>query len=499
MTALGAHVNTVEWNHNNQLVHVELMATNQDVYFAYDGAGQRVRKVHYIDGATKERIYFGAYEIYRYKNGGGLDTERQTFHVMNDERRVTTVETKTWSGGSQVTTPEPKYRYQLDNHLGTACVEVNESAQVISYEEYHPYGTTAYRAQSSTEVSAKRYRYTAKERDDETGLYYHGARYYAPWLGRWTEADPIANLYVNLYIFCLNNPVKYVDDDGKQPANKDAWMNIAEKNKVGEKPIHARILIQSFKDKRISGKSPLERFNAILKLTESKGKEMWAHMHFNETIDDIAYRPPNNKHRPIGDYGFRRELRDSVRYREAKWLHPNSSNQIGHFLTAADLGYSLEKEKPSAYERITSWKARISVGHEIAGDKGPDFIMFAKALMFAKAYLAPSTQDMINFFYGDLSKIKLDTWKEGSSYQDLLLTRIGWRFGKHMANNRFSNRKEAARWLEMMLTPKGNLEYESLHGKGVFREDANWMKKLIKDFKTTQPVPKITAPEIKKQ
>ena len=58
-------------------------------------------------------------------------------------------------------------------------------------EEYHPFGTTAWWAGDSETVSRKRYRYTGKERDEETGLYYHGARYYAPWLGRWTAADPI--------------------------------------------------------------------------------------------------------------------------------------------------------------------------------------------------------------------------------------------------------------------------------------------------------------------
>jgi RHS repeat-associated protein len=69
---------------------------------------------------------------------------------------------------------------------------VDEDGEVISYEEYHPYGTSAYRAvDSSVDVSAKRYRYTGMERDEETGLEYHSARYYAPWLGRWTAADPI--------------------------------------------------------------------------------------------------------------------------------------------------------------------------------------------------------------------------------------------------------------------------------------------------------------------
>ncbi|MCB9685572.1 MAG: RHS repeat-associated core domain-containing protein [Alphaproteobacteria bacterium] len=62
---------------------------------------------------------------------------------------------------------------------------------VITYEEYHPFGTTSWWAtDGGTDVSAKRYRYTGKERDDETGLGYPGARYYAAWLGRWERPDP---------------------------------------------------------------------------------------------------------------------------------------------------------------------------------------------------------------------------------------------------------------------------------------------------------------------
>jgi len=127
------------------------------------------------------------------------------------------VETLTVSGAVPVGTPVPRYRFQLDNHLGTACVECDTSGAVISYEEYHPYGTSAYRAFQSSEVSAKRYRYTGKERDEETGLYYHGARYYAPWLGRWTQADPAGTVDgTNLYAYVRGSPVGFRDPNGQQ-------------------------------------------------------------------------------------------------------------------------------------------------------------------------------------------------------------------------------------------------------------------------------------------
>src|SRR5438105_1145550 len=83
------------------------------------------------------------------------------------------------------------------------------TSAALSYEEYHPYGTTSYRsATSAAQVSLKRYRFTGKEKDTETGFYYHGARYCAPWLGRWISADPAGFVDgVNIYAYCRNNPI----------------------------------------------------------------------------------------------------------------------------------------------------------------------------------------------------------------------------------------------------------------------------------------------------
>ena len=68
----------------------------------------------------------------------------------------------------------------------------------------------------------KRYRFTGKERDEETGLAYHGARYYAPWLGRWVSGDP-AGLTdgVNLYLYVNSNPVGLIDPTGTDGQTPD--------------------------------------------------------------------------------------------------------------------------------------------------------------------------------------------------------------------------------------------------------------------------------------
>jgi RHS repeat-associated protein len=99
-------------------------------------------------------------------------------------------------------------------------LELDETGAVITYEEYHPYGSTAFATTNgNAEVSAKRYRYTGKEKDLETGLYYHGARYYAPWLGRWTAADrkgiqSPGSVDLDLFAYVRSNPIKFLDESG---------------------------------------------------------------------------------------------------------------------------------------------------------------------------------------------------------------------------------------------------------------------------------------------
>ncbi|MEQ1507719.1 MAG: RHS repeat-associated core domain-containing protein, partial [Myxococcota bacterium] len=151
------------------------------------------------------------------RTGSGLQEERQTLHVMDDQRRIALVETLTVTGGAVVPNPTSRQRYQLGDHLGTATLEFDEIGALIDYEECHPYGSTAWWAtNSSTDVSAKRYRYTGKERDDETGLGYHGARYFAAWLGRWERVDPAGMVDgPNRYAYFRGSPIRNADPTGQ--------------------------------------------------------------------------------------------------------------------------------------------------------------------------------------------------------------------------------------------------------------------------------------------
>jgi RHS repeat-associated protein len=115
-------------------------------------------------------------------------------------------------------------------------LELDGSGGLISYEEYHPYGTTAYQARTTAaEVSLKRYRYTGKERDEETGLYYHGARYYVPSLGRWISADPIGiDVGLNLFVYVDGMATRASDPSGCQRTDE-------ERNAAVEVPTNERL------------------------------------------------------------------------------------------------------------------------------------------------------------------------------------------------------------------------------------------------------------------
>ncbi|WP_107669741.1 SpvB/TcaC N-terminal domain-containing protein [Cyanothece sp. BG0011] len=224
------HLPLMQWDYQDRLKATSRQIVNEGTpettYYVYDGSGQRVRKVterqatEGISTRKNERIYLGGFEIYREYEGDGetVTLERETLHIMDDQQRIALVETKTVDTENSSETPllTPIIRYQLGNHLGSVSLEVDTAGTVISYEEYHPYGTSAYRAgRSATEVSLKRYRYTGMERDEETGLGYHGARYYAPWLGRWTAADPIGTEGgLNFFSYSRLNPINFIDPLG---------------------------------------------------------------------------------------------------------------------------------------------------------------------------------------------------------------------------------------------------------------------------------------------
>lgn len=197
---------------------------SERTWYVHDADGERVRKVTERPNGLvgEERLYLGEYELHR--RTGTDPVVRETLHVMDDDRRIALVETRT-----DTTARERLIRYQLGNHLESVGLELDDRGRLISYEEYTPYGSTAYQAVRSQTEAPRRYRFAGKERDVETGLCYFGARYYAPWLCRWASCDPDAwgSPAESAYAAFGSSPVTMTDPDGRKPLIANNYKDLA--------------------------------------------------------------------------------------------------------------------------------------------------------------------------------------------------------------------------------------------------------------------------------
>jgi RHS repeat-associated protein len=143
---------------------------------------------------------------------------RTTSHITDGSARLATLHQRSVDQTALETDDigKKKLHYLVDNHLGSVSLELDEAGDVISYEEYFPFGGTSFIAgRNAREVKLKEYRYSGKCRDDATGFYCYEYRYYAPFIVGWLSPDPLGPVDgLNLYRFVHNNPIRFVDADG---------------------------------------------------------------------------------------------------------------------------------------------------------------------------------------------------------------------------------------------------------------------------------------------
>ncbi|KAJ5666841.1 SpvB-domain-containing protein [Penicillium macrosclerotiorum] len=248
---------SLTWDHEN---HLQSSTTQTVIEGSPDrtcpGEAEKMTKTRIL----KETPYLAPdLAIHRTYAGDGetVASERINAAVMADTvTTVAQVELTTDKANSATsTTTTPLIRYQIGRSL-----EIDNQANIIWYEEYSPYGNSTYIACRPEVKAPRRYRFAAAERDAETGLDYCGARYYAPWLGRWLSPDPDGVIDgLNLYRYCRNDPVNLVDPegtyplrDGDQNVGDDNSLSNADVNEEGEEEAHAqRIRVdERFSDER---------------------------------------------------------------------------------------------------------------------------------------------------------------------------------------------------------------------------------------------------------
>jgi RHS repeat-associated protein len=214
----------------NRIVTATVAGGAPSQYF-YDGNGRRVKKVV---GGVATRFEYGA--------GGELITER-------NDSDGNVIKDYFYKGGELLATSKignkGEYEYATTDHLGSPRAWTDQSGSLIAggRHDYAPFGeelfagvgtrTTEQWYASNTQQDGQRKQFGSKERDTETDLDFSQSRYYSNIQGRFTSVDPFNPIFEkqgenffewlsepqrwNRYSYALNNPLRYVDEDGEDP------------------------------------------------------------------------------------------------------------------------------------------------------------------------------------------------------------------------------------------------------------------------------------------
>ncbi|AGB40343.1 RHS repeat-associated core domain protein [Halobacteroides halobius DSM 5150] len=181
---------TYKYDLRNQLRQINI--NGHQINFKYNTKGWRIKK----DNGIRTTYYL-------YGKGQQVLEERDRTNQLNrlfiygQNGRIASVN------------GEGELKYIISDQLGSTSVITDEEGNEVMRYKYSPFGNLI-KSKGNTEDS---YRFTGKEFDRMTGLYYYGARYYDPTIGRFISEDPIQDGW-NWYVYCRNNPLKYVDPDG---------------------------------------------------------------------------------------------------------------------------------------------------------------------------------------------------------------------------------------------------------------------------------------------
>ena len=329
---LFAYRRNYTWNERNLLT--KSSDRNFTVHYRYGDDGQRALK--YTDEGRSETLYFNNFFTIHIptqdqNNPQGLRVHK---HIFVGNSRLVTAMTHTDNSGDNEEQKVKRYYYHSD-HLGSAQFVTDWKGRQYEHIEYTPYGEL-WIEEVAAGLDKLPFRFTGKELDEETGLYYYGARYLDPKYSRWLSGDPALGEYIpppgtepsklagmggvyntinlHLYHYSNNNPLAYTDPDGKKsrPISSEELSYIKEILGTIGKNINDNVTIKS---------SPIKGSASLV----------WKTIYLNKTIFDNPL---------ASDYG--REI-----------LIHEAFHQLQYFFDSAGAGIiPLPKLFPSAWDRL---------------------------------------------------------------------------------------------------------------------------------------------------
>jgi RHS repeat-associated protein len=193
-----------EYDYENRLTKIKIplkpgVVGPANVYeYVYDANGMRVKKLINSHLTT----------VYHYDEMGNV--------LQETDEDGNLLATYIYANGQRIARVKgDEIIYYHNDVLGSPALLMNDRGEVVHLYHFGPFGNI----EAAKGTSGNKYRFTGKEQD-ETGLYYFGARYYDPLIGRFITPDPVEGWgpkRLNPYVYCYNNPLIYVDPKGELP------------------------------------------------------------------------------------------------------------------------------------------------------------------------------------------------------------------------------------------------------------------------------------------
>lgn len=209
-----------EWDHADRMraFRNQIGNSRPTIYalYLYDATGMRVKKLVVNGDGYRTTAYLGAsFEHHsEQKLDGNGRVENCSLHIMDGKRRIAIV--RVGPAFADDGAAEHSVQYHLGDHLGSGSVVLAGGGGWVNREEHFAFGETSFGC-----FGRKRFRFTGKERDEESGLSHHAKRHYAPALVRWIATDPLGPADgFNLYEYAYSSPLRFNDTSGLEGADQ---------------------------------------------------------------------------------------------------------------------------------------------------------------------------------------------------------------------------------------------------------------------------------------
>jgi len=178
--------------------------------------------------------------------------------------------------------PENLVFFYHPDHLGSTSYVTDADGNIAQHIEYIPYGEVFVEERNNS--FSTNFLFNAKELDNETGLYYYGARYLDPTGAMWLSVDPLFEKYAGMspYNYCAGNPVKLVDPDGREVTDEFNSLLKSEE----------RIAAEKLKDPFLSDKERREYESVFTEAEKLRKSDQWYHVAYDD-LSKLKYTQNN--------------------------------------------------------------------------------------------------------------------------------------------------------------------------------------------------------------